>query len=248
MHQSDISNIASFFFCSQYSIHMFHKPFLLYILLLIALTSHGQNNQAYRDSLKVASERLSFHPDSVEFRLSKASWNMLLEQWEYAKNEYDYILNRNPYQLTALYYRAYANERLRRYSFARLDYQNVLVAVPAHFEARLGLALLNQKDKRYTEAMDQINVLVEQHPDSAIAYAARAGIEKEMGLNVPAVYDYSEAIRLSPTQTDYILSRADLLIEEKHYAEAMTDLERLIALGVPKSSLTVYFQRLKKKK
>ena len=66
-----------------------------------------------------------------------------------------------------------------RYNFARLDYQNLLVLVPGNFQAQLGLALLNEKDKHYTEAYDGINSLIEQYPDSAMAYAARGGMEKE---------------------------------------------------------------------
>lgn len=53
--------------------------------------------------------------------------------------------------------------------------------VPGNFEGQLGLALLNQKSKHFTEAFDQINSLVNQYPDSAVVYAARGGIEKERG-------------------------------------------------------------------
>ena len=79
----------------------------------------------------------------------------------------------------ALYFRAFTNTKLGRYKFARLDYTNLLTIVPGHFEALLGLALLNDLDNRKTEAMDQANMLVEQFPDSAVAYAARAGMELE---------------------------------------------------------------------
>ena len=39
--------------------------------------------------------------------------------------------------------------------------------------------MLNQKDNRPTEALNQINMLVAQHPNNAVAYAARGGIELE---------------------------------------------------------------------
>lgn len=37
--------------------------------------------------------------------------------------------------------------------------------LPGNFQAQLGLALLNEKDKHYTEAYDGINNLIEQYPD-----------------------------------------------------------------------------------
>ena len=125
--------------------------------LLLCLPSLAQEDRkAMRDSLKLAMEQLSYHPDSVDLRLRKAAWNMQLGEWQYAKDEYDWVIGHHPDNLAARYYRAYANTQLRRYNFARLDYETVLRVVPGNFDARLGLALLNQKDHHYTEAMDGV--------------------------------------------------------------------------------------------
>ena len=164
--------------------------------LLLRLPSLAQEDRkTLRDSLKLAMEQLSYHPDSVDLRLRKAAWNMQLGEWQYAKDEYDWVINHHPDNLAARYYRAYANTQLRRYNFARLDYETVLRVVPGNFDARLGLALLNQKDHHYTEAMDGVNMLVSTYPDSATAWAARAGIEKERDMKELAAYDYGEALR-----------------------------------------------------
>lgn len=201
-----------------------------------------------RDSLKVAMETLAYHPDSVDLLLKKAAWNVELEQWQYAKESYDIVLAKEPTNIAALYFRAYANERLNRLNFARLDYENLLTIVPGNFEAQLGLALLNHKDKHFTQAMDMMNHLISQFPDSATVYAARAGMEKDRGMLELAEYDFSEAIRREPTNTDYLLNRADLRIELKKWSEAKSDVDRLVALGVPKSSLTEFYRRIKKRK
>lgn len=168
-------------------------------MLWLPFGAMAQTLNPFRDSLKVASERLSYYPDSIDLRLRKASWYMQLEEWQSAKNEYDIVLRHNPANVAALYYRAYANERLGRYKFARLDYQNLLVLVPGNFEARLGLALLNEKDKHFTEALDGINQLVDVYPDSAVAWAARAGMENERGMLELAEYDYGKAIACRQT-------------------------------------------------
>lgn len=218
---------------------------ILSLLLFLPLFAHAQSESPLRDSLMKASETLEYHPDSIDLRLRKAAWNIELKEWQAAKNEYDYILGRQPDNIAALYYRAYCNDRLHRYNFARLDYQNLLTIVPGNFEARLGLALLNEKDHHYTEALDGINQLVTVYPDSAVAWAARAGIEKERGMNELAEYDYSEAIKRDKDNKDFILNRADLRITLKKYVDARKDLDLLVKLGTPKPALKEWYSKLK---
>lgn len=214
--------------------------------LLLCLPSLAQEDRkALRDSLKLAMEQLSYHPDSVDLRLRKAAWNMQLGEWQYAKDEYDWVIGHHPDNLAARYYRAYANTQLRRYNFARLDYENVLRVVPGNFDARLGLALLNQKDHHYTEAMDGVNMLVSSYPDSATAWAARAGIEKERDMKELAVYDYGEALRREPDNRDWLLARADLLIALRRYEDARKDLDRLVKLGVARGELREMYKALR---
>ena len=226
---------------------MNNRTFLVMALsLLLRLPSLAQEDRkTLRDSLKLAMEQLSYHPDSVDLRLRKAAWNMQLGEWQYAKDEYDWVINHHPDNLAARYYRAYANTQLRRYNFARLDYETVLRVVPGNFDARLGLALLNQKDHHYTEAMDGVNMLVSTYPDSATAWAARAGIEKERDMKELAAYDYGEALRREPDNRDWLLARADLLIALRRYNEARKDLDRLVALGVSRGQLRDMYRQTK---
>ena len=218
----------------------------LLLVLLPLLAAAEDNKQQLRDSLKAATELLAYHPDSLDLRLRKAAWNLQLEQWDYAKTEYDYVIGRDPANLAARYYRAFANEKLKRYNFARLDYEAVLTVAPGNFEAQLGLALLNQLDSHYTEAFDQINRLVEQFPDSAVAYAARGGIERERGMNELAVYDYREAIRRDTACVDYRTSLVDVLIALRRCDEALHELDAIAALGVPRGTLQSLYRRARK--
>ena len=224
---------------------MMKRIVLFAVLWLIVLCGQAQDKQSLRDSLAAATEALAYHPDSVDLRLKKAAWNVELEQWQYAKDDYDRVLRKEPDNVAALYYRAFVNEKLGRYNFARLDYQNLIRLVPGNFEIQLGYALLNQKDHHYTEAMDQMNLLVSQYPDSALAYAARAGMEVERGQYELASYDYEEAILRDGTNTDYILAHADVLITLGRKEKARQQLDRLVALGVPRGSLKDYYKRLK---
>ncbi len=205
----------------------------------------NQYRENYRDSLRQASEELSFHPDSIDLILKKAAWNLRLEQWQYAKEGYDKVLRIDPDNVAGLFYRAYANDRLHRYKFARADYETLLGVVPGNFEAQLGLALINQKDHHYTEALDGINRLVTAFPDSAIAWAARAGIENERGQLELAEYDYSEALKRDPGNPDYLLNRADIRIKLNRHADARRDLDTIVKIGTPKMALKEWYEQCK---
>ena len=226
----------------------FHNLLIIAFLCLFvhfySLPMHAQDHQTLRSQLKEATEVLACYPDSVDLRLKKAALNLQLEQWQYAKDEYDQVLRSHPDNIAGLYYRAYANQQLGRYNFARLDYENLLKVVPGHFSAQLGLALLNQKDKHHTEAMNQINRLVNQFPDSAVAYAARAGMEQEQGMIELAVYDYTEALKRDADNSDYLLNRVELWLKLGRKQRAKADLDRLVEFGVPRPALKKWYKQL----
>lgn len=204
--------------------------------------------KALRDSLAKATDVLAYHPDSIDLRLKKAAWNIQLEQWQYAKDDLDKVLFLQNTNIAGLFYRAFVNEKLRRYNFARLDYQNLLVVVPGNFQAQLGLALLNEKDKHYTEAYDGINSLIEQYPDSAVAYAARGGMEKEKKQWELAEFDYAKAMQLDADNADYLLNHLDLLILLGRKSDALADIDRLLKLGYKPGQLQDFYLRIRKLK
>jgi tetratricopeptide (TPR) repeat protein len=219
----------------------------LVALVLGSLPVSAQNKRnALRDSLQAATDQLAYHPDSIALRLRKASWNVELEQWEYAKDEYDRVLNQDPTNLDALYFRAFVNQKMNRYNFARLDLEHLLRLCPGSFEGQLALALLNQKDLHKTEALDQINNVVANFPDSAVAWASRAGMEMEYDMLDAAEYDYSEALKLEPTNKDYWMSRADVRIKLGRLSEARKDLDEMVRLGTPRASLIEWYKKTRK--
>ncbi len=213
-------------------------------LFLGLIDANSQSINSLRDSLKAATNLLAQHPDSIDLYLKRASWNVLMANWTNAKDDYDRILTYDEHNPAALFYRAYVNQQLGRMNFARLDYENYLKILPGNFEGQLGLILLNEKDKHYTEAMDGINRLVQQFPDSAIAYAARANIEKERGLYYLAEYDYTQAIIRDSANQDYFLQRIEIYITQKKYTDAKRDLDILSNLGLPSSLLQEYYRRM----
>lgn len=221
---------------------------LLVIIATFSLLQTKAQDNPLRDSLRIASNNLEQHADSIDLRLKRATWYLLLQDWNSAKNDYDLILHREPDNVSALFYRAYANERLGRYNFARLDYNNLIKLVPGHFEGQLGLALLNEKDKHYTEAMDGINSLIEQYPESAIAYAARAGIEQERGMLLLAEYDFTQAIQRDPNNIDYILQRMEVYAAEEKTEHISRDIKVLQVMKAPFGKIKPYIDLVSRKK
>lgn len=222
-----------------------NRKYLLAALMVLAVGCRAQTNSELRDSLKEAAERLAYYPDSVDLRLRKAGYNLRLEQWEYAKEEYDRILNVAPVNPAALFYRAFVNEKMHRNGFARRDYESLLAIVPGHFEGQLGLALLNQKDRRFTEALDQMNRLVGMYPENAVGYAARAGVELEQGMAELAAFDYEEALKRDAGNMEYRTDYAEALIRARRTAEAKAQLDTLVRMGVARTALSDFYKRLK---
>lgn len=222
------------------------RRLLLLAAVVFAITTSAQTKQELMDSLEVMKEKIEFNPDSADLHIKKASLNMQLGQWEYAKFEYDMVLNRYPDNIAALFYRAYVNMRMRRYTFARADYDRLLTIVPGNYEALLGLAVLNQREGKFTDAIDVLNRMTSEFPDSAEVYAARADIEKGMEMYEMAEMDYAEAMKRAPGNSDYILLRADILIRMGRKRDARKYLDILVREGTPKASLRDFYDRIKK--
>ena len=203
------------------------------------------NSSNWRDSLTVLAKAINSNPQSVDLRLRKAAVNIELSQWDYAIEEYGRVLQIEPRNLTARYFRAYANEQLRRYESAKADYEAILRQVPKNFEAMLGLAMIYRKMGNMVEALDALNQLVQFFPDSAYAYAARAGLEVELKQYDVAVYDWDEAIRLDSTNMEFRVSKVDVLLAMNKKNEARTLLDDIIRGGVPRVALREWLERCK---
>lgn len=199
-------------------------------LSLVPFVTFAQTEQEWRDSLSVLNEKIRQVPKSVDLRLRKAAVNIELGQWDYATDEYSRILELDPKNLSALYYRAYVHNHERRYELARQDYEACLAVVPRHFEAQLGLAIVKRNMGNKVEAMDGFNQLIQMFPDSAIAYAARAGFEVEQKQYELALYDWDEAISRQPNNIDYLMSKVDVLLILKRQKEANALIRRIRAL------------------
>ena len=60
-----------------------------------------------------------------------------------------------------------------------------------------------------------------------------------------AEYDYSRAIELEPTNTDFLINRVAIRIMLGRKKEAREDLDRMVQLGVSRANLLEYYRRVK---
>ena len=222
---------------------MMYRPIITIALLLTVSGAVAQTRQQWRDSLEVLSQQIRRQPSNISLRLKKAEANINLEQWDYAIAEYGDILRLDPKNLAALYFRAFVHYNQHHYDLARVDYETFLSISPDHFEARLGLAHVIEKMGRKAETADALNRLVQQFPDSATAYAARAAYEVEQKQYEVALYDWDEAIRLRPEDTGFMVSKVDVLLLLGRKKEALQVLRDAVRRGVPSSALKEWFDK-----
>ncbi len=218
---------------------------LLAVVLAVGMwqTAAAQN---WRDTLNVVNSQIAQGGWSTSLHLRKANAHLQLKQWQLAVDEYSLVLEREPHNPAALFYRAYANTHLRRFELSRADLQNLLAFVPNHFEARLSLAVVLGQLGHKQEALDQLNQTIEQHRDSAVAYAMRANLERDVKQDEAALYDWQRAQQLAPRDPTYVVSHVDLLLVLERRREARRVLDDAVRRGIPRGMLAEWYNKLKK--
>ena len=222
--------------------------FVLSVAVTQQYAVQAQSNQEWRDSLNVLNQQIAQSPYNADMHMRKAAINLELQQWEFAVDEYKTVLQHDENNLTALFYRAYAYTHLRRYDLAKNDYNDILFNEPTHMEARIGLSYVYQLMGKRNDALDLLNIVVEQYPDSVAGYVARASLETEMKQYESALYDWEEAIKLIPDNTDYQLSYVEVLIRMGRNDAARRELNKLANRGVAQGLLREYYKKIKRKK
>jgi tetratricopeptide (TPR) repeat protein len=218
---------------------------LLAVVLAVGMwqTAAAQN---WRDTLNVVNSQIAQGGWSTSLHLRKANAHLQLKQWQLAVDEYSLVLEREPHNPAALFYRAYANTHLRRFELSRADLQDLLAFVPNHFEARLSLAVVLGQLGHKQEALDQLNQTIEQHRDSAVAYAMRANLERDVKQDEAALYDWQRAQQLAPRDPTYVVSHVDLLLVLERRREARRVLDDAVRRGIPRGMLAEWYNKLKK--
>ena len=227
---------------------LYRKGLIVIVLLFIIchLSFSPARAQNWRDTLTILNKQIAQSAWSTDLHLRKANANLQLKQWQYAVDEYALVLQKEPRNPAALFYRAYAYTHLRRFDLARNDLSDLLIVLPHHYEARLSMAVVQQQLGRKQEALDHLNQAIQQSPDSAVAYAARANLERDMKQDEAALYDWQKAEELSPRDPTYVVSHVDLLLVLERRKEARRVLDEAVNRGIPRGMLLEWYAKCKR--
>ena len=185
-------------------------------------------------------------PNLTRLHLQKAAVLLQLLDWEEALEECNTVLLKDEGNLSALFYRAYANNQLHRPAMAKDDYEEILKQTPKHLEARLGLVFTLMQLNRMNDALDHANILVEMHPDNSEAYITRAGVEMELKHYDTALYDWEKAISMAPDDNILLVQKAETLIALGRKQEAKATLDLAVKQGMPQGTLIHLYKQIKK--
>ena len=113
---------------------------------------------------------------------------------------------------------------------------------PGNKTARLGMALVNQKDKRYHESLEDFNRLIVDYPEDVSLLKARAELEIEMNSLDLALLDLENASKLTKDDPEIYVMCGDIYLLQNKKREAYNAFEKAIELGIPRPELS---ERLK---
>lgn len=174
---------------------------------------------------------LALNPRHTDLMLDRAALYFRLGNEQRALMDYTDALELAPDNKEALQMRAYIYSGMHSYKQARRDYEALLELEPQNLTAWMGLILVNDRDGRQYEAMQQADGLIRLYPHHAALYAIRGGMEQKRKQYERAVADLTRAIELDPKNPDYYVSRATLYIEMNRKKQARTDVQAAVRLG-----------------
>jgi tetratricopeptide (TPR) repeat protein len=128
--------------------------------------------------------------------------------------------------------------RTKQYDEASAHYQQILKDEPASNEARTGLAVILLESGKASEAIAQLEALLETEPKNA---AIRAQLAELYLPKQPeqALEQYAAAAKLAPNNLSYQLGMGAALVKLRRFQEAVPALRRVLSEN-PKDDLAYF--------
>lgn len=212
------------------------------VLLFSNLGTLQKRMGRYDNAIESFTYALNFAPKAVPILLNRATVYMMIGKNDQAYVDYCQVLDEDRKNAEALLMRAYIYTLRHDYNAARLDYNSLLEIDPINYNGRLGLAMLDQKERKFNDAIELIDKLIVDYPHDATLYIVRAGIEVDSEHIDMALIDLEKAIDLDSTLSDVFILRGDIYLLQKKKVLAKREYEKAIQLGG--ASLSDLRQRL----
>ena len=214
---------------------------LLFSNLGTVLNRQGRREEA----IEAYTFALNITPYSTAMLLNRAALYLDSGLFDKAYIDYCNVIDLIPEETEARIMRAYIYIRRRDYMDARIDYNVVLSNDGTNKTARLGVAILDEKEGRFKAAADGISLLITEYPDDPSLLKMRANIYIEQGYNDLALLDLEEAASLDPSDPDIFLTMGDTCLKLKLKSEARNAYEKAISLGIARQELAEQLRQCK---
>lgn len=207
----------------------------------------GRNQEALANYDKA----LEIFPSTTIFLRSRADLYLRIGMYQSAISDYEKIiykqeLNRSKSDSAINALLGYAYTRLMKYDKAKKYIKKALAVESDNYMALLGNTIILQQTGKPQEANTQLESLISQYPDKAEPYALRAENEQKQQFYELALMDISKAIHLDPSNSHYLLTRADIQYQSKQYKSALADYLEAVRLGIPRTAVNDKIQKCRK--
>ena len=206
-------------------------------LLLSNLGTIQRRMGKNKDALESYTLALNKTPHSIKMLLNRASLYLEMDYLSKAYGDYCSVIDLDPENVEALQFRAYIYMRQRQYNDARNDYHTLLETEPGNRTARIGMVMANQKDKRFREALEELNRMITDYPHDASLLKARAELEVDMNSMDLALLDLENAAKMTPNDPDIYVMCGEIYLAQGKKREAYVAFEKAIELGIPRPQL-----------
>lgn len=176
-------------------------------------------------------------PKTVNILLARASVYMQLGMTDSAYDDYLEVISNDVRNKEAMTMKSYIDFSRRDYVKAKEGYNNLLKWYPDDYNAMLGLAMVEQKEKHYDKASVILSSLISSNPTDVKLYLARAEVEYERGLYELALEDCIKAIELDNKSVQAIIMRIKINTKRDKSLLVKSDMKRLNKMGI--SSLEI---------
>ncbi len=200
-----------------------------------------------KDAVESYTKALSYNPESAQIMLQRARIYLEQENNDSALADYSNALSIEPRNTHALFMRAYIYGQKKEYEKAYTDYNTLLSIEPNDNDARLSLALLYHRAGRLNDSLMLLGLLIDGNPQNAEYYYARSNVEREEKLTSLAIMDIEKATELSPQNARYHIAHAQLLLAQGDRRAAHAALDKAVAAGHEKATLTEMYKECNKK-
>lgn len=206
-------------------------------LLLSNLGTIQRRMGKNKDALESYTLAINKTPHSIKMLLNRASLYLEMDYLSKAYGDYCSVIDLDPENVEALQFRAYIYMRQRQYNDARNDYHTLLETEPGNRTARIGMVMANQKDKRFREALEELNRMITDYPQDASLLKARAELEVDMNSMDLALLDLENAAKMTPNDPDIYVMCGEIYLAQGKKREAYVAFEKAIELGIPRPQL-----------